>query len=179
MNHPPVDDDGDGGSHESVFRYVVVNDHAGRFVTAAGWIDSPAGALTADLSLTGRAIFGFNSKYKKGAATPTGQTEFQFKVAHLNFRSTEYQWLVVAGARAQYKGTGTINGAGNYAFKLTAIDEKLTPSTDTDLFRIKIWDQDIGDAETPGALVYDNEPGVDDDSRPTTAITKGSIVIHK
>src|SRR2546427_8433734 len=29
---------------------------------------------------------------------------------------------VVAGARAQYKGTGTINGQGSYKFLLTAID---------------------------------------------------------
>lgn len=32
-----------------------------------------------------------------------------------------------------YKGTGTINGEGNYGFMLTAIDEALTPSTDVDL----------------------------------------------
>jgi hypothetical protein len=31
-----------------------------------------------------------------------------------------YDWLVVGGAKAQYKGTGTINGAGNYGFLLTA-----------------------------------------------------------
>jgi hypothetical protein len=24
-----------------------------------------------------------------------------------------YEWLVVAGAKAQYKGTGTINGSGS------------------------------------------------------------------
>ena len=59
------------------------------------------------------ASFGFVSKYKKGATIPTGQTEFQYKVGSLNFHSTDYQWLVIAGARAQYKGTGTINGQGN------------------------------------------------------------------
>jgi hypothetical protein len=30
--------------------------------------------------------------------------------------------LVIAGARAQYKGLGTVNGSGNYGFLLTAID---------------------------------------------------------
>ena len=101
-------------------------------------IESPEGAFTPDLKLIGKASFGFVSKYKKGAIVPTGETEFQFRVADLNFHSDTYQWLVIAGARAQYKGTGTINGKGNYGFMLTAIDEKLTLSTDVDLFRIKI-----------------------------------------
>jgi hypothetical protein len=81
---------------------------------------------------------------------------------------------VIAGAKAMYKGVGTINGEGNYGFLLSAIDEKLTPSTDVDLFRIKIWDKDNGDA-----VVYDNQIGAGDDAEPTTAIAGGSIVIHK
>jgi hypothetical protein len=86
----------------------------------------------------------------------------------------EYQWLVIAGSRAQFKGIGTINGVGNFGFMLTAVDEALTPSTDVDLFRIKIWDIDNGDV-----VVYDNGVGDADDSDPETAIDGGSIVIHK
>ena len=73
-----------------------------------------------------------------------------------------------------YKGTGTINGAGNYGFMISAIDEDLTPSTDVDLFRIKIWDKDDGDA-----IVYDNLMGADDDADPETEIGGGQIKIHK
>ncbi len=124
--------------------------------------------------LEGKANFGFVSKYKKGAEVPTGNTEFQFKAGNLNFHSSTYQWLVVAGHKAQFKGTGTINGAGNYGFMLTAIDEKLTPSTDVDIFRIKIWDMDNNDS-----IVYDNQMGDADNSDPTCAISGGSIVIHK
>ena len=29
----------------------------------------------------------------------------------MNFHSTAYTWLVVSGYKAQYKGTGTINGS--------------------------------------------------------------------
>ena len=73
-----------------------------------------------------------------------------------------------------YKGVGTINGEGNFGFKLSAIDEKLTPSTDTDLFRIKIVDKDTG------TLIYDNQVSeTDDNADPTTAISGGSIVVHK
>ena len=44
----------------------------------------------------------------------------------------------------------------------------------TDKFRIKIWDKLNGDA-----IVYDNNIGAADDAEPTTALTQGSIKIHK
>lgn len=143
----------------------------GGFVTGGGWITSPAGAYTPNLSLTGKANFGFVSKYQKGASVPTGQTEFQFKVANFNFQSTSYDWLVIAGARAQYKGTGTINGAGSYSFLLTAIDGQISGGGGSDKFRIKIWDA--------GGVVYDNQMGAGDNDNPTTVLGGGSIVIHK
>jgi PKD repeat protein len=164
--------DKDGASGSAVFQYVVVYDPDGGFVTGGGWINSPAGAYVPNPSLIGKATFGFVSKYKKGANVPTGNTEFQFKVANLNFHSESYQWLVVAGAKAQYKGTGTINGNGNYGFILTAIDGDLKGTTDK--FRIKIWDKDNNDT-----IVYDNLLAAPDDSDPTTVIGGGSIVIHK
>jgi hypothetical protein len=73
-----------------------------------------------------------------------------------------------------FKGIEIINGLGNYGVMLTAIDAELTPSTDVDLFRIKIWDKDDGDV-----IVYDNQMDSDDDADPTTAIGGGNIVIHK
>ena len=144
--------DDDAGFSQSIFQFIVVYDPDAGFVTGGGGIDSPARAYTPDPSLTGEATFGFVSKYKKGTTIPIGQTEFQFKVADLNFHSSAYEWLVVAGYKAMHKGTGTINGTGNYGFLLFALDEKLTPSRTTDAFRIKIWDKDNGDT-----VVYDNE----------------------
>ncbi|MDY6932458.1 MAG: hypothetical protein SVJ22_11160, partial [Halobacteriota archaeon] len=94
--------------------------------------------------------------------------------AGLNFHSSSYDWLVIAGHKAKYKGTGTINGEGNYGFMISAIDEKLTPSTDVDKFRIKIWDKDNADT-----IVYDNQMGDADDADATTEIQSGNIVIHK
>jgi hypothetical protein len=81
--------------------------------------------------------------------------------------------MVIAGAKAKYKGVGTINGAGEYGFMLSAIDEKLTPSTDIDMFRIKIWEKNTE------MVVYDNQMGDADDGDATQAIEGGSIVIHK
>jgi hypothetical protein len=166
--------DDDGGSDSRAFEYIVVFDPEGGFITGGGWINSPAGAYVSEPELTGKANFGFVSKYKKGATVPTGNTEFQFKAGDLNFRSDSYDWLVVAGAKAMFKGVGTINGSGNYGFMLSAIDAAQTPSTDTDLFRIKIWDKGNGDA-----VVYDNQLGAGDDTDPTTAIGGGNIIVHK
>ena len=58
---------------------AVVYDPSAGFVTGGGWIDSPAGAYVADPSLTGKAIFGFVAKYKKGANVPDGTTQFVFQ----------------------------------------------------------------------------------------------------
>ena len=130
-------------------------------------------AYTPDPTLTGKATFGFVAKYKKGADVPTGNTEFQFKVADLNFKSTSYDWLVVAGKKAMYKGVGTINGEREYKFMLSAIDGDLQGGDGIDMFRIKIWDT------VTGEVVYDNQLGASDDAEPTTSLGGGSIVIHK
>jgi hypothetical protein len=151
---------------------VAVYDSSAGFVTGGGWIDSLPGAYTTTPLLAGKADFGFVSKYQKGAEVPTGQTEFQFRVADLNFHSTIYQWLVVAGARAQFKGDGTINGIGDYRFFLTAIDGDIQGGGDSDKFRIRIWDK------ATDAVIYDNQLGADDGADPTTVIGGGSIVIH-
>jgi PKD repeat protein len=153
---------------EEVCTSAVVYDPSAGFVTGGGWIDSPEGAYMPDPLLTGKANFGFVSKYKKGATAPTGQTEFQFQTASLNFHSDSYQWLVVTrgGTHAQFKGDGTINGGydenGNaYKFMLWAGDDS------PDTFRIRIWSEDDEGNETD---VYDN--GFDQE------ISGGQVVIH-
>jgi hypothetical protein len=47
-----------------------------------------------------------------------------------------------------------------------AIDEKLTSSTDVDLFRVKIWDEGHNDQ-----IVYDTTMGTSEDNEPTIAIS--------
>jgi uncharacterized protein len=140
-----------------------VNSPTGDFVTGGGWIVSPAGAYVADPTLTGEATFGFVAKYQKGATVPQGNMEFQFEAGDFSFRSVNYQWLVVAGANTQFKGTGVVNDTGHYGFLLSATDGQFSDGIDK--FHIKIWDMDNGNA-----IVYDNL---------TTALSGGSIVIHK
>ena len=164
--------DDDGGTDDSVFEYVVVYDPSAGFATGGGWIDSPSGAYSADPLLIGRANFGFVSKYQKGKTTPSGETQFQFHTGNLNFHSNVYEWLVVAGARGQFKGWGTVNGAGDYGFILTVTDGHVAGGGGVDRFRIKIWER------ASGNIVYDNQTGAADDAAVTTALGAGSIVIH-
>jgi hypothetical protein len=154
--------------------YVVVYDPSAGFVTGGGWITSNPGSYVPNPALTGKASFGFVSKYQKGATVPTGETQFTFQVANLDFHSTIYQWLVVSGPMAQYKGSGTINGSGTYMFLLTARDGSLAGGNTTDGFRIQITDS------TGTIVIYDNMLGASSDmtSNNTQALGGGSVVIH-
>lgn len=154
---------------------VVVYDPSAGFVTGGGWIMSPPGAYTPDPTLTGKANFGFVSRYQKCQTVPTGDTEFHLHCASFDFQSTSYQWLVVSGAKAQFKGSGQINGAGDYGFLLTATDGQINGGGGVDKFRIKIWDKGTS------AVIYDNAMGSSDDidlANPQ-ALGGGSIVIQK
>lgn len=123
----------------------------------------PGGHVTGDGSI-GSATFHTNVKYKRGASVPTGKTTFTD--AGFGFEATAYDWLVVAGNRAHYAGTGTVDGVSGYRFLLTVTDrvEPLPlplpplPVGDKDRLRLKIWDPAPG-----GAVVYDNFPSSSDD----------------
>lgn len=175
--------DSQGATGTAEHRYIVVYDPTAGFVTGGGWIDSPIGAYAADASLSGKANFGFVSRYQKGSFIPTGRTEFQFHAGGFDFRSETYEWLVIAGAKASYKGAGTIKGlAGmDYKFLLTAIDAEQSNSDEftLDRFRLKVWSEDdVGNER----VVYDNgRPDSDDDvvEGAPQEIAGGSVVIHK
>lgn len=151
-----TDKDGAVGS-PTVTVSVVVYDPGAGFVTGGGWFTSPAGAYRADTGLTGKANFGFTSKYKKGTTVPECSVEFQFKPGNLKFKSHECSWLVVSGQKATFEGIGTVNGAGRYGFQLSAIEGS------TDTFGIKIWNLENN------AIVYDTT---------ATAIGGGNVAIH-
>lgn len=160
-----------GESASLEYQYVVAYDPYGGFVTGGGWINSPAGAYVDDPSAVGKANFGFVAKYQNGANVPQGNTEFKFRAGNLDFRSTAYEWLVIAGHKAMYKGSGTINGGGTYGFQLSAVDGDRKGSGEPDRIRMKIWD-------SSGAVVYDNQMGDADDAEALMALGGGSIVIH-
>ena len=76
----------------------------------------------------------------------------------------------VAGARAQYKGSGTVNGQAGYTFLLTAIDSEINGGGSQDAFRTKLMKD--------GVVVSDNKLGATDDSDAATVLGGGSIQIQ-
>ncbi len=162
-----------GATATASLRYVVVYDPSGGFVTGGGWFNSPAGAYAPNPSATGKAHFGFVSRYQKGASQPVGATHLEFEAAGMAFHSSSYEWLVVAGGQAQYKGTGTLNGQGGYKFLLTAVDGQMNGGTGSDRLRIKIWQEGQPLAE------YDNQRGAADEAPAATALGGGSILVHE
>lgn len=162
-----------GETAEGTFRYVVVYDPNGGFVTGGGWFYSPTGAYMSNPALTGKANFGFVSKYQKGSTVPQGNTDFQFQAGDLKFKSTSYDWLVIAGHKAMYKGVGELNGASGYGFQISAVDGEKKSAGTPDKFRIKIW------LQASEVVVYDNQLGAANDAEATTALGGGSIVIHE
>ena len=148
---------------------LVVFDSSSGYVAGAGWFNSPAGAYIPKPTATGTAFFGFVSKFVKGKSVPIGDTEFLFAAGGLYFRSSNYDWLVISGSKAQYKGTGYLNGVNGYKFILTAVDGS------KDKIRLKIKDSN-------GVVVYDNRlnlPPDDMDLADPQVIAGGNIVIRK
>ena len=162
--------DDDAGTARRTVQYVVVYDPSGGFATGGGTIESPAGAYQPDPTIAGPASFSFVSKYAKGATVPTGTTAFRFRAADFHFASTDYQWLVVSGTKATYKGTGAVNGVSGFGFLLSAVDGDSGTATGVDRLRLKVWDL------ATDAIVYDNNLGGTDDAMPSTAV-KGQVTV--
>jgi hypothetical protein len=143
-------------------RLLVIYDPDGGFIIGGGWIYSDPGAYIPDPTLAGKINFRFAYKYRKDATEPNGRTRFRFRAADLRFRSSRSDWLVITGNDyARLKGSGAINGMGDYKFMIWAGDGE------PDTFRIKIWEEDEDGYEV---VIYDN--GADQE------IGGGSIVVH-
>ncbi|AZQ33131.1 hydrolase [Streptomyces cyaneochromogenes] len=138
--------DNDDASDRTTLPELIVYDRAAGPALGTGLFTSPAGAHPAKPALTGKAAFSFAAAYAKGATVPTGRASLDFGPARLKFRSTGSDWLVVTDAKAVYQGSGTVNGSGGHAFRITATDAP-------DTFRIRIWKKSTGD------VVYDNLTG--------------------
>lgn len=106
--------------------FGVVDNPNGGFVSRGRWIASPAGACTADSSMTGRANSGFVLKYQQDAIVPGGPAQIVFRAGDFTLHSTNDDWLVIAVAKAQFKDDGVVDGAGDSGFPLIATDGQVT-----------------------------------------------------
>jgi hypothetical protein len=149
--------------------YFVAYDPSGGYTYGSGSFTSPAGALATRPGLSDQVRFGFTSNYKKGATNPKGETQLEFRISDGNysfeFNALNYDYLVVNGAKAQYKGLGKtiINGSvqSGIAFIMTVIDGQATDGGGIDKIRIKIYNKNTH------AVIYDNQPGASETDDPS------------
>jgi hypothetical protein len=168
-----------GNWNLSKYDYVVIYDPKGGTVVGAGTANSPTGAYYPDRSLTGTDIFGFYSRYLKGATVPTGVNEFIFHSGRywyddVWFTSTSSDWLVISGKKGYYQGSGCLwdgtRWVSGHKFLVSMIDGG---GLTTDKFRMRIWKQ------STGVVIYDNLFDATADADPTTPINAGNILILK
>jgi hypothetical protein len=129
---------GYGATHSVVFQDITVT---GCLVleegmaTGGGWfVPDPTNSLLPTLDGS-KATFGFVAKLKSG--TSSGQLEFQYKADGLNLKSSSYDWVAVSATQVIFEGTGTLNGVGDYKFRVWAFDGDKTGGVDR--FTIRIW----------------------------------------
>ena len=150
---------------------IVIYDPNGGYTYGGGYFNSPAGAVTSNVSATGKASYGFSVNYFKGATYPKGETQFDFKVGEFEFNALNFEYLSIAGAKAQMKGTGKIiGGQSGINFILTVTDGQLD-GTGIDRIRMKIYNKNTME------VYYDNQPGVSDVVNPTTPVQESSTVV--
>jgi hypothetical protein len=168
-----------GEEATAVHNYVVVYDPEAGFVTGGGWFSSPNGAYASSSSSLKASLSG-NAKYlKRNSRLPSLQGNITFTLHDskkkgdspaLKFKSSSLSWLVVTEYKAYIRGTGTIDGKGEYDFLVSVIDGKWRGEK-TDYARIQISD-------VAGNVIYDNQLEAPMPSEATLDF-KGSIVIHK
>jgi hypothetical protein len=125
--------------------------------------------LVSNPALAGLANVTLSVRYAKGAAVPSGVTTFTYAAGRLSFSASTYQWLVAAGGKAWYRGTGivTIDGQSQPAEFLVAATDGANFTAD--FLRIRLW--------TASGVVYDNQPGAAQSAAATALMTSGPASI--
>lgn len=102
---------------------------------------------------SGTATFAF---YAPGAAAPAAvpaRPGLQFQAGTLHFRSDSIAPLSSRNQRAQFEGSGKLNGLGGYRFRLTATAGSQAGPAQPSRFGLRIWRVDATGAEV---VAYDN-----------------------
>lgn len=166
--------DGSNASVTSTLQYIVVYVTGNQFTTGGGNFTAPAGSLTSNSGLSGKVNMGSNCKPANGGGFQ-GNMEMNFQSANIKFKSsspTSWDYLSIGGCfLAAFKGSGTVNGTGNYGILVVQSDKDRNPANANNI-RIKIWNKNAGNS-----VIFDTQPGDADNALPTTPI-QGAIQVH-
>jgi photosystem II stability/assembly factor-like uncharacterized protein len=154
---------------------IVVNSKLINFEAAGlpAQTSSPVAAAASTETLgplfLGSVNFDFSAK---PAASPAAREEslVNLMLGSLEFKARNYDFRELSGARTNFKGAGSINGAAGYRYLLTVVDGQAAGGGGVDKFRIKIWNDKTGE------VVYDNQKGDADDAEPTTPVGDGKSI---
>jgi hypothetical protein len=150
---------------------VVIYDPNGGYTYGGGWYDSQTGALATDPSARGKVSYGFSINYYKNATNPKGENQFEFKLGDFEYNALNFDYLVIQGVKAQFKGTGKIiGGPSGISFIMTVIDGELD-GTGVDKVRMKIYNKNNG------VIFYDNQLGASDAADPVAGVGTSSTVV--
>jgi hypothetical protein len=137
------------GASASVSRRLVVADASGSVVGGSGAFMSPPGARRDAPGAGGLAHLSFMMP----AASAPGWLDFI--AGKLSFRSKDMRLLAEQGTRAQFAGTGTINGRGGYQFAMSVSAGPALGKGEAGRVGLKIWHLDP--ASKARIVDYDSE----------------------
>lgn len=161
------------GKRSIVSRKVAVSG-SGTFVAGAGWFVSLPGTYKADMNQSDLAAFAF--LYNDASGEPL-RAMLQFSVANLSFQSTRFDSQSVAGTQLLYRGSGIVNGKGDYRFEVAMVPAAKSGG-ETDRIRVRIWHIEPG---TQAEVVdYDNKVDTNavKDSIDGVALEKNTIMVE-
>jgi probable HAF family extracellular repeat protein len=142
------------GNSAAVSREIIAYDPSRGVVGGNGWFMSPRGANRQERSQAGDAKFSFVLPSRASAKATSTKALLQFNVGTLSFRSENVRPVAVQGARGQFEGTGTINGAGDYKFTLATTAGEAVGRGKPGRFGLRIWH--IDPATRAEVVDYDN-----------------------
>jgi DNA/RNA endonuclease G (NUC1) len=155
---------------------VVLQDQFGASASATAntvTIYSATQYVTGSGQITGQTLlpllpsFTIDVRYASGATMPSGTFEMHGSTVVKNTTATSFDYLLINGSVATFKGTGVQSDGTNIGFLVSVLS-----GGKPDKGRIKVWNL------STGAVIYDTNAGKPDTFVPTTAIRNGSVVIH-
>lgn len=143
------------GKSTTVSRTIVASDRSGGGAGGSGSFLSPQGANRIEPGQVGTATFSFVSPSLAGAQASGAKGELRFNVGSLSLRSVSLRPVAVQGARAQFEGTATINGRGDYQFTLSTTTGAAKGGDEFGRFGLRVWHTDPANKAT--VVDYDSQ----------------------
>ena len=156
--------DDEGASATTNSSMLVVYDASAGLITGGGWIAGASG------NTNDKTHFNIDVRYS--ASAPTGQFRIHGSSALLDLTSSAFEYLVVKGSTASFRGTGVLSDGTPVGFFVSAQDGKVA-GTRIDRIRLKVW------KSADGQVLFDTEPGVSEIAPPATIVNGGNVTLHK